>query len=489
VRDDVRSYVLEFLCDPNAILALDETSFPKRGRKSAGVKKQYCGTTGRVENCQVGVFASYVSPKGHALIDRELYLPREWIQDRQRCQEAGIAETARFQTKCELAQRIVERLLKAGITIRWVVADTVYGGNLELRIWLEVHGYAYVLAVPCDEPLAIQTPDGRKWVEVRQVEALLLSGQDWQRLSMSEGTKGPRLFDWACVPILHQWHDDGRHWLLIRRCVEDPKEKAYYFVFGPRGTTLEEMVKAIGARWRVEEDFQTTKAMGLDQYEVRSWTGWYRHITLVMLAYAFLTGICAKAKAQASLSLPMPLEEVQVDSSLCTCANGRKLKLTHRCAISPSQHHHVLPSCQPEGAQVDSPLCTCANGRKLKLTHRCTIPPSQHHHVLPSCQPEGAQVDSPLCTCANGKKLKPIPHGTIAPSQHPHVVPSLHDEEAQANFEPLIALTVAEVRRVLGRLFFLPSCHADFVLGWSDWRRHHGWLASCYHTKRRLEAG
>jgi SRSO17 transposase len=194
VRDDVLRYVLEFLCDPNAILALDETSFPKRGRKSAGVQRQYCGTTGRVENCQVAVFASYVSPKGHALIDRELYLPQGWTQDPQRCREAGIPETVEFQTKCELAQRIVQRLLKMGISISWVVADTVYGGNLELRIWLEVHGYAYVLAVPCDEPVAIQTLDGRKWVQVREVEALLLKAEDWQRLSMSQGTKGPRLF-------------------------------------------------------------------------------------------------------------------------------------------------------------------------------------------------------------------------------------------------------------------------------------------------------
>ncbi len=202
VRDDVRTYVLEFLCDPDAILALDETSFPKRGRKSAGVQRQYCGTTGRVENCQVAVFASYVSCKGHALIDRELYLPDGWIGDRQRCSQAGIPQTARFQTKCELARRIVERLLKAGIAISWVVADTVYGGNLELRMWLEAQGCAHVLAVPCDEPVAIQTALGRKLVEVREVEALLLKAEDWQRLSMSEGTKGPRLFSFSLCTYL-----------------------------------------------------------------------------------------------------------------------------------------------------------------------------------------------------------------------------------------------------------------------------------------------
>jgi hypothetical protein len=176
------------------------------------------------------------------------------------------------------------------------VADTVYGGNLDLRTWLEAHGYPYVLAVACDEPIGILTPDGeRRRVEVRDVEALLLDEQEWQRLSMSEGTKGPRRFDWACVPILHRWEEDGRHWLLIRRSLTDPQEKAYYFVFGPSGTTLPQMVTAIGARWHIEEDFATAKDLGLDHYQVRSFVAWYRHITLVMLAHAFLTGICAQA--------------------------------------------------------------------------------------------------------------------------------------------------------------------------------------------------
>jgi len=138
-------------------------------------------------------------------------------------------------------------------------------------------GRGVLVAVACNEPVGIQTALGRQWVEVRQVEALLLQEQDWQRLSMSEGTKGPRTFDWACVPILHRWQDDGRHWLLIRRNVDKPSLKAYYFVFGPLQTTLEEIVHAIGARWRVEEVFEGTKAMGLDQYEVRTWTSWFAH--------------------------------------------------------------------------------------------------------------------------------------------------------------------------------------------------------------------
>ena len=306
VRDDLREYVLEQLGQESAILVIDESSFPKRGKKSAGVKVQYCGTTGQVENCQVGVFVAYVTAKGHTLIDRELYLPLDWIEDRERCQAASVPEMVRFQTKPELAVQMMERIFQAAVPIAWVVADTVYGGNLDLRTWLEAHDYPYVLAVACDEPVGIMTPDGRyRQVEVREVEALLLHEQDWQRLSMSTGTKGPRLFDWAAVPILHHWEADGRHWLLLRRDLTDPREIAYYFVFGPQGTCLSEMVQASGARWHIEEDFEIAKDMGLDHYEVRSYVGWYRHITLVMLAHAFLTGICAQTLFSPCTMLPI----------------------------------------------------------------------------------------------------------------------------------------------------------------------------------------
>jgi hypothetical protein len=184
------------------------------------------------------------------------------------------------------------------------------------------------MAVACNEPLGIVTPDGRRrWVEVGEVEALLLHDQDWQRLSMSEGTKGPRLFDWACVPMLHQWEEDGRHWLLMRRSLTDPREKAYYFVFGPPGTTLQEMVKAIGARWHIEEVFETAKDLGLDHYEVRSFVGWYRHITLVMLTHAFSTGICAQ-----NIPLFSPLLAVEAPATLEAASDARPLlALTVRC--------------------------------------------------------------------------------------------------------------------------------------------------------------
>jgi SRSO17 transposase len=297
VRDDLRAYVLEHLGDALAILAIDETCFPKKGRKSVGVKRQYCGTTKRPQNCQVGVFLSYIGPKGHTLLDRELYIPKRWFADPERCQQAGIPPTTHFQTKCELARRMLERVCQAQIPIRWVVADTVYGNNQDLRNWLFVHHYHYVLAVRRDEPVEIMTPQGRQRMSVEDAAARCLREHDFQRLSMGQGTKGPRWFDWACLPMLYNCQEDGQHWLLIRRPPTDPTETRYYFVFGPEGTTLQEMVEAIGARWCIEEDFQTGKGLGLDQYEVRTWTAWYRHITLVMLALAALSGICAQDQA------------------------------------------------------------------------------------------------------------------------------------------------------------------------------------------------
>ena len=204
VRDDLRSYAFEQLGYDSAILVLDESGFPKRGDKSAGVGLQYGGTTGQVEHCQVGVFLSYVTAKGHTLIDRELYLPVDWMQDRDRCRAAGIPTFRGFQTKPELAVQMIERIRKAAVPMCWVVADTVYGGNLDLRALLEAYQYPYVLAVACNEPVGFQTPAGRRREEAALVEARVLHDEDWQRLSMSEGSKGPRLFDWACVPMLHR---------------------------------------------------------------------------------------------------------------------------------------------------------------------------------------------------------------------------------------------------------------------------------------------
>jgi SRSO17 transposase len=305
VRDALRAVVGQTLHPPSLgqeraqsqapfpVLVIDESGFPKRGRHSAGVQKQYCGTTGRVENCQVGVFLSYVTAQGHALIDRELYLPEEWCGDPVRRLAAHIPEHVTFQTKPELAQRMLKRAQAADLPIDWVVADTVYGHSPDLRLFLEAQGYAYGLAVPCTEVVCVQTKAGCVLSDVASL-AQQLGPNDWQRLSMSQGTKGERLFDWAILPWVQAAHVDGRHFLVFRRCLDDPQELAYYLVFAPLETPLSTIVQALGARWSIEEDLQASKALGLDQYEIRSYVGWYRHLTLVMLAYAFLVAICVQ---------------------------------------------------------------------------------------------------------------------------------------------------------------------------------------------------
>ncbi len=301
VRDDLRALVCQTLhpppllsCEhepPFPVLVIDESGFPKRGRHSPGVAPQYCGRTGRVENCQVGVFLSYVTAQGHALIDRELYLPQEWCADLPRRQAAHIPDPVSFATKPELAQRMVQRTQAAHLPIRWVVADTVYGHAPELRRWLQEQGYAYVLAVPSTEAICVQTPTGPLLRDVATIAQHVPRARDWQRLSQSLGTKGERLFDWVRLPVAHAGQVDGRHWLLVRRCLDDPNTLAYFLIWAPPDASLPIMVQAIGARWRIEEDLEASKALGLAHYEGRSYLGWYRHITLILLACAFLLAI------------------------------------------------------------------------------------------------------------------------------------------------------------------------------------------------------
>ncbi len=300
VRDELRTLVHQTLLPSEAeqedeapfpVLVLDESGFPKRGRHSAGVGPQYCGVSGRVENCQVGVFLSYVTAAGHALIDRELYLPEDWCADPARRQAAHIPEAVRFATKPELGQRMIQRAQVARLPIRWVVADTVYGHCPDLRLFLEEQEYAYALAVPCTEVVCVQTRAGLLLADVASIAQQAFRARDWHRLSQSQASPGERLFDWARLPVVHAGVADGRHWLVIRRCLDDPHELAYYLVYAPVETPLPLMVQAIGAGFRIEEDLEATKDLGLDHYEVRSYLGWYRHLTLVLLAYAFLVGV------------------------------------------------------------------------------------------------------------------------------------------------------------------------------------------------------
>ncbi len=244
--------------------------FPKRGRHSAGIGPQYCGLTGRVENCQVGVFLSYVTAAGHALIDRELYLPEDWCSDPLRRQAAHIPQTVTFQTKPELARRMIQRAQSTRLPIRWVVADTVYGHCPELREWLEEQGYAYALAVPSTEVVCVQTRTGLLLSDVASIAQQALRAREWHRHAPRLGSKGERLFDWARLPVVHAGVADGRHWLLVRRCLDDPNELAYYLVWAPPDTPLPTMVQAVGGRWHIEEDLQEGLALGLDHYEVRS---------------------------------------------------------------------------------------------------------------------------------------------------------------------------------------------------------------------------
>lgn len=297
VRDDLRTYVVAQLSTPQAVVVIDETGFLKKGTKSVGVQRQYSGTAGRIENCQIGVFVAYASPKGRTFIDRELDLPQTWAEDRERRREAGVPDEVSFATKPQLAQRMLKRTLEAGVCVPWVTADEVYGSDPRLRCWLEDERQSYVLAVRAHERVWISTGARLRQMTAAQVAAQVSPGQ-WQRLSAGAGAKGPRLYGWALKPLVGPVDPDWGLWLVVRRSLSEPIELAYYVVFGPVGTPLAEMVRVAGTRWAIEESFETAKGeVGLDHYEVRSWTGWYRHMTLALLAHAYLTVTRAHAAA------------------------------------------------------------------------------------------------------------------------------------------------------------------------------------------------
>jgi SRSO17 transposase len=300
-RDGVSRYVVRNLGDPGAVLAVDETGFLKKGKMSAGVARQYTGTAGRVENCQVGVFLAYVTPDGsRALIDRELYVPKKWAEDRERCRAAGIGDDVPFATKPQLAKTMIGRAAAAGVPFTWVTGDEAYGGNPGLREWLEQEEIPHVLAVACNA--MIPTAAGPKRADEL---AGLVPAAAWQRLSCADGSKGPRLYDWALVAA-----DSQDHWLLVRRSLQ-PGEKgglelAFYRCYSPRPVTLAELAAVAGARWGVEDCFAEAKnEAGLDHYQVRRYRAWYRHITLSMLAHSFLA-VTARAARPARSSPPPP---------------------------------------------------------------------------------------------------------------------------------------------------------------------------------------
>jgi SRSO17 transposase len=290
VRDDLRAYVVAALGDPAGVLVVDETGFPKQGTHSAGVARQYCGTLGKRANCQIGVFLGYAGPAGHAGLDRALYLPQDWTDDRARCRAAGIPDAAAFQTKPRLALTLVERALDAGVPAAWVAADEVYGNDSKFRRPLEARGQAYVLAVRSNQPVSTWPPYGPPAEHTAATLAASVPPADWHRLSCGDGAQGPRRYDWAHVPVRPALREGWVHAVLVRRHPERTEEVAFYLVYAPAATPLEEIVRAAGARWTIDDLFKLAKGqVGLDHYEVRSWQGWYRHVTLALLAFAALT--------------------------------------------------------------------------------------------------------------------------------------------------------------------------------------------------------
>lgn len=284
VRDDLRDYVIEHLGEEDGVLIVDETGFLKKGTKSVGVQRQYSGTAGKRENCQIGVFLAYASTTGRTFLDRALYLPSVWADDAERRREAGVPEEVTFATKPQLARQMLERALEAGVPARWVTADEGYGDDSDLRRWLEGQNQAYVLAVSSNHPLWQAGAQER----ADEIVATLASAA-WAPLSCGAGSKGERLYDWAWLQLPYETAAGMTSWLLARRSLSEPTELAYFRVFGPAGTSVQEMVRVAGRRWAIEESFEAAKGtVGLDQYEVRKWTPWYRHITLALLAHAYL---------------------------------------------------------------------------------------------------------------------------------------------------------------------------------------------------------
>jgi SRSO17 transposase len=308
VRDDLRAYVVENLGHRDAVLIVDETGFIKKGVMSAGVQRQYSGTAGRTENCQLGVFLAYASPLGRTLIDAELYLPRSWTDDRDRCRQAGVGDEVEFATKPQLARDMLARALDAGLPVSWATADEAYGQDSKFRRFLEQRRVNYVVAVPKSQSVAMGIGGDTR------ADTLVAGAppEAWKRLSCGDGAKGPRVYDWALATVHFEAEPGYQRWLLARRSLspnaKGELEIAYYLCHGPVDTSIAELIRIAGARWAIEECFQSAKnEVGLDQYQVRRFDAWHRHITLAMLAHAYLAVTAAQApKVRAAWSASHP---------------------------------------------------------------------------------------------------------------------------------------------------------------------------------------
>ena len=298
VRDDLRDYVSTHLGDGDGVLIVDETGDLKKGVHTVGVQRQYTGTAGRIENAQVAVYLTYAGSRGHAMIDRELYLPKSWTEDPQRCHDAGIPDDIEFLTKPALAAGMVTRALNAGIPARWVAGDEVYGADPVLRAELEARRVGCVLGIGCDR----RVPTAAGPIRADQLTASL-PNRSWQRLSAGAGAKGQRYYDWAL--IAHPDPTGGADstdrqcwWLLVRRHC-DTGELAFYRCYAPEVVPLRELVRVAGRRWTIEESFQSGKGLaGLDEHQVRCWTSWQRWTLLSMIAHALLAVIAASERVE-----------------------------------------------------------------------------------------------------------------------------------------------------------------------------------------------
>ncbi len=360
VRDRLMRYVTAELGDPGGVLIADETGFLKSGRCSAAVQRQYTGTAGKITNCQVGVFLAYAVPaKGtRVLVDRELYLPRSWTEDQGRCAGAGIPEDAKFATKPELAKKMVERAIKAGLPFAWFTADEAYGDNGKLRKWLEDSKVAYVVAVACDT----QVPAGAGRAIRADRLARRVPAGGWQRLSCGPGSKGERLYDWALADA-----GGGRH-LLIRRSLSSG-ELAYYLSWSPRAASIASLARVAGARWAVEECFQAAKnEAALDHYQARKHGTWHRHITLAMCAHAWLAVVAAGSRPP-----PFPAGPGRPGDGGQATQGARRLWTT----LWPAAGQSRLSGQRADGQPV---------GERDPAAARAAVPPS------PSARPSPALV-------------------------------------------------------------------------------------------------
>lgn len=284
LRDVLQKYVKEKFQDKSGVLVVDETGFLKQGKMSAGVQRQYSGTAGRVENCQIGVFMNYAVNEKFCCIDRKLYIPRQWTDDKERCNKAGIPEEYQFRTKTQMALEMIKRAYENGIPFEWVAGDSVYGADSRIQNYLEEKNKKYMFAVSGKEYV---------WIGFRQYSVKEIKGQldkeKWLRISTGNGTKGEKVFEWQYIEVNCNVENHSKY-LIFRRSLTDNSQIRGYIAYGSSETEFEEFIRTAGIRWTIEMSFAEMKGeTGLDQYEVRSYDGWHKHITLSCLAHAFLT--------------------------------------------------------------------------------------------------------------------------------------------------------------------------------------------------------